>query len=301
MQKKFSTKDSEGSMKQNKPIDFCVYDLKRLSNLKVTGSIHKICYPRSKEHIQQAFVYAIEKGRIPYVLGGGSNTLIGHLDKIMLISDYNCKIYMTYKEPDLIVSSNFYITKLCFEALRFKLHGLEFLAGVPAHLGGAICMNAGAYGHNILDFVKWIKVIDENGERKIEKEDIKYGYRHTNIKGFINEVCLNLEKTDNVGKATRDLKRTIGERKDKHPMDMPNLGCFFKNPESFSAGVLIEQAGLKGFSIGGAQVSEKHANFLVNTGGASFEDFITLIEHIKREVYSKFKINLEEEVRIINE
>jgi UDP-N-acetylmuramate dehydrogenase len=301
MQKNFTKNNNEGSQRNNRPPDFCVYDIKKLSNLKVVGSIHKICYPRTKEHIQQAFVYANEKERKPYILGGGSNTLIGHLDRIMLISDYNCKLYVSYKEPDLIVSSNFFITKLCYEALRFKLRGLEFLAGIPAHIGGAICMNAGAYGKNILDFVKWIKVIDENGERKIAREDINYGYRHTDIKGFIYEVCLNLEKCDNPSKATRELKQAINNRKDKHPMELPNLGCFFKNPEGLSAGSLIEQTGLKGYSIGGAMVSEKHANFLVNTGGASFEDFIELINHIKDEVDNKFKIRLEEEVRIINE
>ena len=282
---------------------FClpVYDLKKISNLKVVGSIHKLCFPKDSFQVQSAYKYAISNNRIPYPISGGSNVLIGYLDKIMIISSYLFKRTLQFTKSELVVSSNYGINYLINRLHKQGYGGLEFLAGIPAQIGGAVNMNAGAYDKSISDYVKWIIVTSEHGEKKIFKDDIEWGYRHTNIYGYITKVSLQLEKYNSEEHNKKLINDVIQDRKNKHPMDVPSLGCFFKNPIGSSAGELIDKAGLKGLKIGDAMVSDKHGNFLVNIGNATFENFIELIAHVKKVVYQKFNINLEEEIRIINE
>jgi len=286
---------------ENKNNPFRILDIKKLSNLRVIGSIHKMCYPMSKENLLSAWQYATEKNRIPYLLGGGSNTLIGHLNKIMLISDFMMPFLRRKESQGYVYSSNHYINFVINHAAYKCFGGLEFLAGIPAHLGGLVHMNAAAYGRSISEFVKWITVIDENGEHTLHKDDIEWGYRQTNIKGFISSVCLHLERVPSVDIAIDNINKAIQLRKERHPMDLPSLGCFFKNPPNTTAGKLIDDAGLKGLQVGGAKVSEKHGNFLVNVGDATFEDFMTLKDKVKTAVFEKYNIMLEEEVKILNE
>ena len=280
------------------------FDIRTLSNIQAVGSIETISFPTSDEEIQKAFHFAKEKGLKPYILGGGSNTLIGHLKKINLISDRKFKTHWEIKDDLLIVSSNIFINFLITRAAQNRLYGLEFLAGIPAHIGGLVCMNAGAYEKNISDFIEWISVVDDNGEKIIHRKDLDFRYRHSNIPGFITKVCLKMyveENNDFQSLIKNRIEHFIKDREAKHPMNMPSLGCFFKNTEKYPAGYLIEQAGLKSFQIGGAMVSPKHANFLVNVGNAKFEDFIDLIDHVKKTVFEKFDIELELEVKILNE
>ena len=289
-------------IKQNKKA-FClpIYDLKKISNLKVVGSIHKLCFPKDSFQVQVAYKYASSNNRIPYPISGGSNVLIGHLDKIMIVSSYLFKRTLQFTKNDLIISSNYGINYLIQRLHKHGYGGLEFLAGIPAQIGGIVKMNAGAYDKNISDYVKWIVVTDENGEKKLHNDNIEWGYRHTNINGYITKVCLHLEKFKDEEENQKLINNVLQDRKNKHPMDVPSLGCFFKNPPNISAGELIEKAGLKGYSVGHAAVSEKHGNFLVNTGNATFENFIELITHVKKVVNEKFNISLVEEIRIINE
>ncbi|MCL2063664.1 MAG: UDP-N-acetylmuramate dehydrogenase [Candidatus Cloacimonetes bacterium] len=279
-------------------------DLKILSPINTVGSIGKICFPTSSTEIQEALYFAKENHLKPYFLGGGSNTLIGHLSKIMIISDRDYPEHWDIKDDQIIVSSNTYVNYLVINAAQERLYGLEFLAGIPAHLGGLIYMNAGAYERNISDFIEWITVVDESGEKKIEKNDIQFGYRSTNIKGLITKICfkLHLEPDDDyLSLIKAKIEHFTKDRESKHPMNFPSLGCFFKNPVNQHAGYLIEKAGLKSYQIGGAMVSPKHGNFLINVGNAKFEDFIDLINHVQNVVYEKFGIKLELEIKIINE
>jgi UDP-N-acetylmuramate dehydrogenase len=297
-------------------------DYANLSHLKVCGKIGSICYPRNAEEIQQAYKFAQNNNLIPFPLGAGSNTLIGHCKSYFIISDKKLEkvweIEATQESTDdlqkdvlyqkkLIVSANTNINDLIMKAANENLGGLEFLAGIPAHLGGLINMNAGAEGQNISDFLEWITVVDEQGERKINKDDIIFEYRQSNINGFITKACLNLNVNDyseveneNIKLHKSLIKQHIIHRKKKQPLNMPNLGCFFKNSPKYPAGLLIDTAGLKSFAIGGAMVSPVHANFLVNTGNATFEDFINLIDHVKETIINKYNISLELEVRILN-
>ena len=279
-----------------------VADINFLSNIRTVGSINKIFFPTNAEEIQKVYIYSNENHFEVYPLGGGSNTLIGHLDKIVLISDRCLEKEFQLDATNhniLIVSSKLNINYIALRALEYGLGGLDFIVGLPAHLGGLVFMNAGAYERNISDFIEWIDVVNENGEKRLYKKDIKFEYRYTDIKGFILRVCLKLNR---INKETyrQEMKQSLINRRNKYPMSYPNLGCFFKNPENNHAGYLIEQAGLKSYQIGGAMVSSMHANFLVNVGNATFEDFVALIEHVKKVVYDKFGLHLQEEVRIIN-
>ena len=306
-----------------------ISDYTKLSHIRTFGSISNICYPKNDDEIQKAYIYCFRNSLIPFPLGGGSNTLIGHCRNYFIISDkdyekiweYETKLSQeeshtsgsefeegdTFVQRKLIVSANTNINYLIMKAARDGLGGLEFLAGLPAHLGGLVFMNAGTEGNTISDFIDWITVVDEDGERKLHKKDIDFQYRYSNITGFITKVCLNLFENDfsdnkeiNKNLQYAIIKQQISTRKTTQPLEMPNLGCFFKNPRKYPAGLLIETTGLKGFRIGGAMVSHKHANFLVNTGDATFEDFILLIDHVREAVIDRFNIVLELEVRIIN-
>ena len=298
-----------------------IYDYTKLSHLRTFGSVSYICYPKNDDEIQKAYLYASRNSLIPFPLGGGSNTLVGHCRNYFIISDKNYEKVWEYEEDNhqedrqsdtlnqkkLVVSANTNINYLIMKAASEGLGGLEFLAGLPAHLGGLVFMNAGTDGHTILDFLEWITVVDQDGEKTLYKKDIDFGYRYTDIKGFITKVCVNLFVNDfsdnneiNTKLQYMIIKQQIMDRKMTQPLGMPNLGCFFKNPRKYPAGLLIESAGLKGFKIGGAMVSHKHANFLINTGDATFEDFILLIDHVREAVIERFNIALELEVRIIN-
>ena len=279
-----------------------IADINSLSNIRTVGSINKIFFPTNAEEIQNEYIHAKENHFEVYPLGGGSNTLIGHLDKIMLISDRCLEKEFRLGDTNdntLIISSKFNINYIALRTLEYGLGGLDFIVGLPAHLGGLVFMNAGAYERNISDFIEWIDVVNEDGVKRLLKKDIKFEYRYTDIEGFILRVCLKLNR---INKETyrQEMKQSLINRRNKYPMSYPNLGCFFKNPVNNHAGYLIEQAGLKSYQIGGAMVSPLHANFLVNIGYATYEDFIALIDHVKKVVKNKFNILLQEEVRIIN-
>ena len=293
-----------------------------LSRLRTIGSINQVFYPTNDEEIQKIYIYAKNNSLIPFPLGGGSNTLIGHCIKYLIISDAKYEKQWEIQDEEqatkerasdslgmkrLIVSSNTNINYLIRKASKLGLGGLEFLYGIPAHIGGLVYMNAGADNYRISDFLEWVIVVDENGKRILYNKDIDFEYRKSNITGFITQVCLNLNINDysedevvNQKLHQEIITQYINDRKEKQPIHLPNLGCFFKNTASYPAGALIDRVGLKGFSIGGAMVSPLHANFLVNTGNATFEDFFFLINHIQKVILGRYGLKLELEVRLIN-
>lgn len=286
------------------------FDIKKLSHLKTAGSIAKICFPKTSNEVMQAYLYAKENSLSVFPLGGGSNTLLGNVKKTLIISDLKYDWSWEYESSDcskykkIVLSSNHNINHVIVKACKVGLKGLDFLAGIPAHLGGLVAMNAGANGHEISENIEWIAVIDENGEKILSKKDIKFHYRKTNIDGFISKVCVNLQVMEDLTQIEKNLeqiKNIILNRKTKQPLNLPNLGCFFKNPENCSAGYLIQEAGLKSFKIGGAMVSSVHANFLVNYNNkATYKDFKMLIDYVIKKVYERFNVLLELEVRVLN-
>ena len=196
------------------------------------------------------------------------------------------------------------LTRLVNQCVDWGGAGIEFAHGIPGSLGGAVMMNAGAWGGDIGQNLSEVEITTSEGARVLSEDQLKFGYRKFSgfedfhMRGVITGATLVLEEADpeNIRIRCRELAR---RRREKQAVKQPNCGSFFKNPESDSAGRLIEEAGLKGFSIGGAMVSREHANFLVNTGAATAMDVRNLMEHVQAEVHQKFRVLLETEVHFL--
>lgn len=245
-----------------------------------------------------------KQGHIPCaLLGNGSNVLAGDGGFAGLV----LKITPAGQEPvfegcRVTVSSGASLTALARESLRRGLMGLERLAGIPGTLGGAIAMNAGAYGGQIADVLRRVKVI-RDGE--ILWEDIHpqdFGYRKSPYswpKTVVLEAELELATDD--GTARETMERCYKARREKQPLEYPSAGSYFKRPEGHFAGALIEQCGLKGATVGGAQVSEKHAGFLINRGNATAKDVQSLEKLVRDKVLLETGVELEREVKLLEE
>ena len=196
------------------------------------------------------------------------------------------------------------LKSLCMFALENSLSGLEFAYGIPGTLGGAVYMNAGAYGGEMIDVLVSTTHIDSNGEfGELTQENLKLVYRgsaYTDNNYTIVSAVMKLKKADK-----KDIKESMDEklqkRKDKQPLEYGSAGSTFKRPTGYFAGALIEQSGLKGYTVGGAQVSEKHAGFVINKDNATATDVINLIRDVQKIVYEKHGVKLETEVKIIGE
>ncbi|MGN0426247.1 MAG: UDP-N-acetylmuramate dehydrogenase [Agathobacter sp.] len=196
------------------------------------------------------------------------------------------------------------LSKIARAAADAGLSGLEFASGIPGSLGGAVVMNAGAYGGEMKQVLVSAKVLDKNGEEKIlSNEELDLSYRHSCIeeKGYIvveATIRLNPKEKEQIFAEMEDIRK---RRLEKQPLEFPSAGSTFKRPEGYFAGKLIQDSGLSGYSVGGAQVSEKHNGFVINKGNATAQDVLTLIENVKKEVYRQFQVELVPEVKIIGE
>jgi len=196
------------------------------------------------------------------------------------------------------------MSKVASVALKAGLTGFEALAGIPGTIGGGIYMNAGAYGSELKDVLKNVTYINRNNDIvTIDVSELDLSYRHSifeNNGGIVVSCCLELSHglTDII---TEKMKDFAQRRRDKQPLDMPSAGSTFKRPEGYFAGKLIEDCGLKGFSVGGAQVSEKHAGFVINKGGATAADIYRLCKEVEKRVRAKFGVSLEMEVKLLGE
>lgn len=239
-----------------------------------------------------------------FPLGKGSNLLVSDegVDGIVLNLGSGISDVHLLDEETIYCEAGASLAKLCNFALENSLTGLEFAYGIPGSVGGAVFMNAGAYGGEIKDVILYADHSDENCKLgRFEKDELDMSYRHSIYsckKYIITGAAFKLKKGDrNEIKAKMD--ELIGKRYDKQPMDMPSAGSTFKRPEGAYASALIDECGLKGFSVGGAQVSEKHAGFIVNKGGATCDDVLKLIEHIKDRVKIETGYRLETEVEFL--
>ncbi|MCK4957504.1 MAG: UDP-N-acetylmuramate dehydrogenase [Candidatus Cloacimonetes bacterium] len=270
-----------------------------LSHFKNSDNDVYVFVPEEVSELQSIIKEVVEQNRVFFPIGGGSNILIGKVEDLVLISDLKLSKKIDVKRNEVVVSANYNINALMMHLHKYNLGGLEFLAGIPAHLGGIVKMNAGAFGKSISEFVKWVAIIDKFGNKQIlDISKLDFKYRYSNIDGFIYEICLSLPTTNEVD-SMQLIRSNIELRKAKQPLAYPNLGCFFKNPQNESAGSLIEKCGLKGKRIGGAEVSQKHANFIINKDNASFADAVALMKFIQQKVDEKFNIKLETEIEVI--
>lgn len=237
------------------------------------------------------------------IVGNGSNLLVSDQGiQGVVIKTGGDFLKMDIADNKVIVGSGLLMSKFCTQLAKAGLSGLEFAGGIPGSVGGGVYMNAGAYGGALSDKLISVKYIDEDlNICEKEKKDLELGYRHS---FFCGKKCIILKCEFELEKGnSSDISAKITEynkmRSDKQPLEYPSAGSTFKRPDGYFAGKLIEDSGLKGYKIGGAQVSEKHAGFVINTGDATAEDVLKLIEYIKKVVYNKFGVMLEEEIRLI--
>ncbi len=239
------------------------------------------------------------------IVGNGSNLLVGDKGIRGLVLAFSRPAdSIEVEENHITVGAGTLLSKVAAEALRCDLTGLEFAAGIPGTIGGAVVMNAGAYGGEMKDVVTSVTVLDSNGKVQVlSNRELDFGYRHSCIaeNGYVVlQVELELEKGNHeqIRGTMEDFKQ---RRIDKQPLEYPSAGSTFKRPEGYFAGKLIEDAGLRGYTVGGAQVSTKHCGFVINQNNATAQDVLTLIEDVKKKVKEEFGVELEPEVKMVGE
>lgn len=289
---------------QNDEILFDV-PLRDLNSWRVGGVADQFYFCTDKEKLS----YNLQKRnfKLPIMfIGLGSNTLFRDGGfRGTIIAMHKGLNHIKLEDQLFYAESGVSCSKLAKYIARLGYANSAFLAGIPGTLGGALAMNAGCYGSETWDFVDKVLTIDQNGiEHLRKKEEFDIAYRHVenkkNPQEFFIAAWLEFQQ-GNKEKAELDIKKLLEKRKLTQPLNWPTAGSTFRNPDGHFAAKLIEESGLKGYQIGGAQVSEKHANFIINRGNASASDIENLITYIKAEVFKQTKIKLETEIRIIGE
>ena len=268
---------------------------------KIGGPARYLVKPRSIEEAQEAARRCTEAGIPIYVLGLGANLLVSDHGVDGAVFRFSEEFWKQTKidGTTLEVGAGADMQKLLLLAVREGLAGIESLAGIPGTLGGGIRMNAGGKFGDIGAFIESVTVMDSQGQVfERNKDDLVFEYRRTNIAApFILGATLKLERDDPDAIMTRT-KEIWMYKRNTQPLNTKNCGCIFKNPNGRGAGALIDQTGLKGLRVGGAEVSDKHANFIVAHPGTTSEDVLKLVKIIQDRVYDKHQVMLESEVRI---
>ena len=277
--------------------------LKDYTSFKIGGKADLMVFPENETMISELLRFADENSVSVFILGKGSNLLVSD-DGIRGIVINTCKLdeIKLIDDTTIYCQSGASLLKVCRFALENSLSGLEFAFGIPGTAGGAAYMNAGAYGGEMKDVLVSCEHIDSKGNKGMYSDsELNLGYRHSvydNSDLFITSLTLKLKKGDKNEIKSR-MDELMFKRKDKQPLDYPSAGSTFKRPEGYFAGALIEQCGLKGYKIGDAGVSEKHAGFVINYGNATAENVIDLINHCRDTVFKNTGVTLEPEVKII--
>ena len=277
--------------------------MKKHTTFKTGGNADAFVICSKDEDIKNTIAYLKKNNINYYVVGNCSNVIVkdeGFKGVIIQLFDKFNKIEVNGE--NIKAQAGALMSTVSQMALKNGLTGLEFASGIPGTIGGAITMNAGAYDGEMSFVTESVDVLDENGEIKnIKKDSLDLGYRKSVIqtKGLIVlNVYLKLEKgvSEKISEKMKDFAK---RRSDKQPLNFPSAGSTFKRPEGMFAGKLIEDSGLKGHTIGGAQVSEKHCGFIINKGDATSQDILDIIDYCKKTVFEKFNVMLETEVKII--
>lgn len=273
------------------------------TTFQIGGPADFFVTPESTEELSQ-ILQLCKASEVPFfVMGHGSNMLVS--DEGMegvVIQLYNNFSDYVIERNTVKAQAGVMLSKLGFAAREAELTGFEFAAGIPGTLGGAVMMNAGAYGGEMKDIVTAVQLMDYDGNL-LEKtaEEMEFAYRHSIVEEhdyIVVGATMTLEKGDK--KAITDKMDELAlARKTKQPLEYPSAGSTFKRPEGYFAGKLIMDAGLRGYTVGGAQVSEKHCGFVINQGNATAQDVLDLIDDVKRKVYEEFQVELEPEVRLV--
>lgn len=278
--------------------------LSRYTFTRTGGPADAVIFPKSSSEIQALVKWLRDHHIGLTILGNASNLIVrdgGIRDAVMILTDMD---QITVDGNYVVSESGASIIDTAKAAYDASLTGLEFSYGIPGSIGGAVYMNAGAYGGEIKDAIESVKVLKRNGDIVVYSiEEMEFDYRYSAIQeshDIILEAVFSLEKgkQDEIWEAMDELMML---RESKQPLEYPSCGSVFKRPPGYFAGKLIQDAGLQGHQIGGAQVSTKHAGFMVNVDGATASDYVNLIHHVQKVVKEKYDVELETEVRIIGD
>ena len=273
------------------------------TSFRIGGPVEVMAFPKTKEELSKLLKVSALLDTKPVILGAGTNVLApddGIAGMVICLKD--CLGGMERLDDTAIrVAGGVTMSRAAVFAANCGLSGLEFAHGIPGTVGGGVYMNAGAYGGEIKDVCESVEVMDMNGEiRRVTNADMKFSYRHSSLEeAFAIVVSADFRlipaETDTVKAKMKELQ---GKRSASQPLDMPSAGSAFKRPVGGYAAALIDQAGLKGYAVGGAAISTKHAGFAVNLGGATAADVKNLLRQVSDIVFEKSGIRLEPEVRI---
>lgn len=273
------------------------------TTFKIGGPAQVFVTPKNIEEIQQV-VLLCKAEKVPFfVLGKGSNLLVS--DEGMegvVIQLYDRFAECRVLDNHIYARAGVMLSKLGHIAYENSLTGFEFAAGIPGTLGGAVMMNAGAYGGEIKDIITSVDLMDDAGNTFTKNcEEMDFAYRHSIVEEhryIVLGALIHLEQGKK-NEIQQKMKELAEARKLKQPLEFPSAGSTFKRPEGYFAGKLIMDAGLRGYQVGGAQISEKHCGFVINKGNAKAADVLKLVDDVRKKVYDTFQVELEPEVRLV--
>lgn len=277
--------------------------MSRHTSFQIGGPADVFVQPATGDEVRQAICLAKEEQVPFFVVGNGSNLLVSDDGFRGMIVQIGRNLSEITVEGDVIYAqAGALLSRVARTALEHELAGMEFAAGIPGSLGGAVSMNAGAYGGEMKDILTDVEVLTPEGEIKIlPVEELDLSYRHSCIfdrNYIVLSAHLHLESGDKTMIKGR-MDELAQARRTKQPLEYPSAGSTFKRPEGYFAGALIQDAGLKGYTVGGAQVSEKHSGFVINRGGATAEEVLFLIKQVQKKVKNHFGVTMEPEVRMV--
>ena len=277
--------------------------MSRLTSFRIGGPAKCVAYPKTEEELSGLLKLCAENAVEPVILGAGTNVLApdAGMEKLVIVLKDALEGMEQVGETSIRVMAGVTMSRAAVFAAGLNLGGLEFAHGIPGTVGGGVYMNAGAYGGEIKDVCTRVRIMDMQGDaRWITNQEAAFSYRHSAIEDnpWI-VVAAEFELTPKPeSEVWEKMKELIGKRRASQPLDLPSAGSAFKRPVGGYAAALIDQTGLKGFRVGGAAVSEKHAGFVVNLGGATAADVRELLQQVSDKVFDCTGIRLEPEVRI---
>lgn len=284
--------------------EYCIDEpMSRHTTFKIGGKARLLVYPEGEEQISRIVKCARDNGIRLVTIGNGSNLLVADegIDACVMVLDERMGDIRLIDEETVYAPAGVMLIRLCRFALEHGLSGLEFAYGIPGTCGGGAFMNAGAYGGEMKDVLYRCDHVDANGEKGyLEGDDLKLSYRHSAYYDngcVITGLYLKLKK-GNKDEIKAKMEDLLSRRRTKQPLEFPSAGSTFKRPEGYFAGALIEECGLKGKSVGDAQVSEKHAGFVINRGNATCNDVLELCRFCSDTVLREKGVKLEMEIRV---
>jgi UDP-N-acetylmuramate dehydrogenase len=279
--------------------------MKKHTTFRVGGNADYFVMPRTTKEVQQVVALCKNENLPYYILGNGSNLLVGDKGyRGVIIQIYKEMNEITVEGECICAQAGALLSKVGSVALEAELTGFEFAAGIPGAVGGAVVMNAGAYGGEMKDILASATVLTEDGTiLTLKNEELELGYR-TSIIAKKNYIVLEAEyqlQRGDKAEIRAKMDELKKQRVTKQPLEYASAGSTFKRPEGYFAGKLIQDAGLRGFQVGGAQVSEKHCGFVINKGDATAADIVELMRQVSEKVYQEFGVTLEPEVKRLGE